>query len=154
MARRTTKVEDQRAYLVKSYISKLSSMSELCEECGVSRKTGYKWYQRYLQGGMQALSDASRAPKQPSKKYTEETMQKALKLKQQRPKYGSKKIHALLRQKYPNEDWPSPTRLYEIFKEHHLVSSRKLRKRVPRTHPLGSVNESNDVWSADFVSLR
>ena len=103
---------------------------------------------------MQALSDASRAPKQPSKKYTEETMQKALKLKQQRPKYGPKKIHALLRQKYPNEDWPSPTRLYEIFKEHHLVSSRKLRKRVPRTHPLGSVNESNDVWSADFVSLR
>ena len=85
-------------------------MSELCEECGVSRKTGYKWYQRYLQGGMLALSDASRAPKQPSKKYTEETMQKALKLKQQRPKYGPKKIHALLRQKYPNEDWPSPTR--------------------------------------------
>lgn len=100
MAWRTTKVEDQRAYLVKSYISKLSSMSELCEECGVSRKTGYKWYQRYLQGGMLALSDASRAPKQPSKKYTEETMQKALKLKQQRPKYGPKKIHALLRQKY------------------------------------------------------
>jgi len=150
MAWRTTKVEDQREYLVKSYISKLSSMSDLCKECGVSRKTGYKWYQRYLQGGMLALADASRAPIKPRKKYTEETIQKALKLKQERPKYGPKKIHAILRQKYPNEDWPSPTRLYEIFKEHYLVSSRKLKRRVPRTHPLGAVNKSNDVWCADF----
>lgn len=150
MAWRLTKVEELREYLVKSYISKLASMSELCEECGISRKTGYKWYHRYLEGGAIALEDLSRAPKCAKKKYNEEIISTALSLKQQHPKYGPKKIHVMLCKKYPLIEWPSPTRLYEIFKEYHLVCSRKLRRRVQRTHPLGEVNFSNDVWCADF----
>lgn len=150
MAWRLTKVEELREYLVKTYISKLASMSKLCEDCGVSRKTGYKWYQRYLEGGTAALEDSSRAPKSPKKKYSEGVILTALKLKQQYCKYGPKKIYAMLCKKQPNVEWPSPSRLYEVFKEHHLVCSRKLRRRVQRTHPLGEVNFSNDVWSADF----
>jgi len=45
---------------------------------------------------------------------------------------------------------PSPTRLYEMFKEHHLVTARRLKNRVPATHPLGEVNRSNDTWTVDF----
>jgi putative transposase len=150
MAWRLTKVEELREYLVKSYISKLASMSELCEECGVSRKTGYKWYHRYLNGGKAALEDSSRAPKTANKKFNEEVITTALKLKQQYPKYGPKKIYAMLCKRQPTTEWPSPTRLYEVFKEHHLVCSRKLKRRVQRTHPLGEVNFSNDVWCADF----
>ncbi len=47
-------------------------------------------------------------------------------------------------------DWPSPTRLYEIFKENNLVVPRRLRSRVPATHPLGELNGCNDTWMADF----
>lgn len=150
MTWRLTKVEELREYLVKSYISNLYSMSELCEECGVSRKTGYKWYHRYLEGGTAALEDLPKAPKCANKKYSEKVMLMALELKQQHPKYGPKKIYALLCKKHPTIDWPSPTRLYEVFKEYHLVCPRKLKRRVQRTHPLGEVNTSNDVWSADF----
>ncbi len=145
MAWRQTKVEDEREYLVKSYMSKLYSMKDLCDECGVSRKTGYKWYQRYMSGGFPALRDSSRAPKSPFRKYSAETLKRALDVKLQYPKYGPKKIYAILKRKFPKESWPSPTRLYEIFKEHHLVCSRKLRRRVPRTHSLEDVNNSNDV---------
>jgi putative transposase len=150
MTWRLTKVEELREYLVKSYISKLAGMSELCEECGVSRKTGYKWYYRYLESGAKGLEDSSRAPKCPKKKYKEEVISTALNLKHQYPKYGPKKIYAMLCKKHPLIEWPSPTRLYEVFKEYHLVCSRKLRRRVQRTHPLGEVNFSNDVWCADF----
>jgi len=150
MAWRCTKVEDQREYLVKSYISKLATMKDLCEECGISRKTGYKWYHRYMEGGVDALLDQDRAPKDPCKKFSETMINKALSLKEKYPKYGPKKILVLLKKKFPNDEWPSATRLYEIFKDHHLVCSRKLRRRVPRTHPLGEVNASNDVWCADF----
>ena len=65
MAWRTVKVEDQREYLVKSYLCKSASMKELCKECGVSRKTGYKWVERFQKGGVAALSDCSRAPVNP-----------------------------------------------------------------------------------------
>jgi transposase InsO family protein len=125
-------------------------MSELCEECEVSRKTGYKWIKRYSERGLDGLLDKSRAPLAPSRKYPKEQIDIVLELKQKRPSYGPKKICAILNKRYPEESWPGPTRLYEILKEHHLVCSRKLRRRVPRTQPLGEVNASNDVWCADF----
>lgn len=150
MAWRQSKVEELREYLVKSYISKVATMAELCDECSVSRKTGYKWYQRYLEGGTKALNDISRAPKEPFQKFSKEEIQIALDLKQKHPRYGPKKILALLERKHPHQEWPSATRLYEVFKDNHLVCSRKLRRRVPRSHPLGEINCSNDVWCADF----
>lgn len=150
MAWRNIKVEDRREYLVKSYLNKFATMQELCDECGVSRKTGYKWVKRYTEEGSIGLLDQSRAPKTPNRKYTDAQITKLLELKQKRPRYGPKKILAIAKKHYPEESWPCPTRLYEIFKDHHLVSSRKLRRRVPRTQPLGDVNASNDVWCADF----
>lgn len=150
MAWRTKKVEDQREYLVKSYLSKFATMSDLCNELGISRKTGYKWVERYQEGGANALSNASTAPKIPYRKFSEESIDQALLIKQKYPKFGPKKVHAILSKIYPEQIHPSVTRLYEIFKDYHLVSSRKLKRRVPRTHPLGEVNASNDVWCADF----
>jgi transposase len=37
-------------------------MSELCREFGISRKTGYKIFNRYRQEGVEALTDRSRRP--------------------------------------------------------------------------------------------
>lgn len=150
MAWRSIKVEDQREYLAKSYLTKMATMEELCEECGVSRKTGYKWVRRYEEKGIAGLSDQSRAPKNPPLKYSESHFDKVLEIKMKHPRFGPKKIHAILKKHFPEESWPRETRIYEFLKEHHLVSSRKLRRRVPRTQPLGDINASNDVWCADF----
>ena len=38
------------------------SMTELCREFGISRKTGYKIFDRYKEHGLEALSDRSRRP--------------------------------------------------------------------------------------------
>ena len=40
----------------------LYSMSELCERYGISRRTGYKWLERYEVNGPAGLSEGSRAP--------------------------------------------------------------------------------------------
>jgi putative transposase len=37
-------------------------MAVLCEEFGISRKTGYKIYDRYKDCGVQGLTDRSRRP--------------------------------------------------------------------------------------------
>lgn len=150
MAWRRISVEEEREYLVKCYISKQASMKELCDECGVSRKTGYKWVRRFEQYGLEGLADQSRAPLNPIKTYSEQQTQLILELKSKKPTYGPKKLLPILEKAYPDLDWPSQTRLYQILKENGMVSSRKLRRRVPRTHPLENVNESNDTWCADF----
>ena len=38
------------------------AMTDMCREFGISRKTGYKIFDRYKEHGLEALSDRSRRP--------------------------------------------------------------------------------------------
>ena len=150
MAWELSKVEDQRSKLIDSYMSGNRTMTELCDYFGISRKTAYKWVERYNKYGIEGLKDQSKAPHKPHCLYKEEDIRQAIDLKLSKIKRGPKKILEMLRKKYPKKNWPSPTRLYDIFKENNLILPKRLRSRVPATHPLGEVNYSNDVWAADF----
>jgi putative transposase len=144
------KVEDKRKELIDAYMAQVS-MTELCKRYNVSRKTAYKWLNRYLElGSEEGLKDLPKAPHNPVRIFAEEQIRMALDLKLKRPTWGPKKVLAKLKMDNPILEWPSATWLYYIFKEHHLIIPKKLRKRVPATHPLGDVNQNNDVWMADF----
>ena len=41
------------------------AMSEVCRAFGISRKTGYKIFERYKEHGLEALTDRSRRPVRP-----------------------------------------------------------------------------------------
>lgn len=150
MAWENFKVEEQRLQLVKAYIAGDASMTDLCLRFGISRKTAYKWYHRFLEMGEMGLQDLSKAPHNPNFLYPEELIERAIDYKLLHRKWGPKKILANLQKSNPNEDWPSPTRLYEIFKEHHLVTKRRYRLKVPATSPLAGVVNCNDTWAVDF----
>ena len=150
MAWELKKVEDQRKELVDAYFEGLIAMKDLCNRFGISRKTAYKWVKRHTVDGLEGLKDQSKAPRSPHRLYSEQELRLALDLKLSHRTWGPKKIHYKLKQHYPGKEIPSPTRLYEIFKDHHLVTSRRLKARVPATHPLGAVNASNNTWMADF----
>src|ERR1700694_1071752 len=59
---RQTVLMDERVRFALSFESGRFSMSELCSEYGISRKTGYKWLARFREGGVAGLADHSRAP--------------------------------------------------------------------------------------------
>jgi putative transposase len=150
MAWESFNVVDQRRHMVQAYVSGQASMTELCRKYRISRKTGYKWHQRFLEFGLEGLEDLSRVPHTLNQCYTELQINKAIDLKLKHRNWGPKKILVKLKEKYPEESWPCPTRLYEIFKEYHLVTSRKLRNRVSATAPLGDLVGSNDTWAVDL----
>jgi putative transposase len=150
MAWENFKVEEQRLKLIKAYIHDNTSMTDLCKLYGVSRKTAYKWYERYLQFGEEGLKDQSTIPQNIHYHYTKAQIDKAIDLKLRHRKWGPKKILVKLKEKYPDEDWPSPTTLYDKFKELHLTTPRRLRNRVPATAPLGNLTDCNDTWSIDL----
>jgi transposase len=54
-------VVDERVRFVRRLLDG-EAMAALCEEFGISRKTGYKIFQRYQQIGVRGLSDRSRRP--------------------------------------------------------------------------------------------
>ena len=85
-------VEEQRLQVIEAYINEDASMTAICDRYGISTKTAYKWYKRYLNLGLEGLYDLSKAPHQPYCRFTEEQIQRALDLKRYRLTWGPKKI--------------------------------------------------------------
>lgn len=54
---------DQKTQFIADYLRQTFSISALCEQYGISRKTGYKWIDRYLTLGPAGLDEHSRRPR-------------------------------------------------------------------------------------------
>jgi putative transposase len=53
----------ERRRFIADYHRGLFPMTELCEIFGISRKTGYKWLERFEAEGRSGLQDRSRRPR-------------------------------------------------------------------------------------------
>ena len=61
---------DQRTQFIADYLRDSLAITELCEHYGISRKTGYKWIERYLRHGPAGLR--SRRPRRSPNQTAEE----------------------------------------------------------------------------------
>lgn len=151
MAWRKTKVEDQRKKIVDACIEGKHTVADLCRMYEISRKSAYKWLERYKSEGEEGLKDRSRAPHRQSLKTDHQIIEEILKVRLTFPSWGPKKILAYLEKHQSDISWPSTTTIGNLLDVNGLVIPRKLRKRVPaRTAPLAHCQMSNDVWCADF----
>lgn len=151
MSWRVTKVEEQRKEFITRAALGDMAITELCKEYQISRKTAYKWINRYKQFGDEGLLDKSRKPLTQAGKTKEGLEQRILEVKHRYPTWGPKKVLALLEINHPEEDWPSDTTIGNILSRNGLVETRKRRKRMPaKTDPLSHCHAPNDVWSIDF----
>lgn len=126
-------------------------MSELCREHGISRKTGYKWVQRFEDGGLPNLMDRSRAPRRQPHAVSDEVVEALVGLRNKHPTWGPRKLLAVLDRKHPDVRWPAASTVGEILKRHGLIQPRKRRRRTPvSTHPLAAAREPNDIWCVDY----
>ena len=69
----------------------LYTMTELCERYGVSRKTDYKWLERFEEEGRKGLQDRSRAPHHCPHRIPDETAQQICEARRQHPSWGPEK---------------------------------------------------------------
>ena len=53
---------DQRTEFALKALQQEQSFTDLCSDYGISRKTGYKWLERYKAQGYGGMSDRSRRP--------------------------------------------------------------------------------------------
>ncbi len=72
------------------------AMTEVCREFGISRKTGYKIYDRYKEHGLAALSDRSRRPVRYANQLPEQIEGLIVRLKAEKPHWGARKIRERL----------------------------------------------------------
>jgi transposase InsO family protein len=139
---------NERTMMIGEYLSGNYSISELARRRGISRKTAWKWIERYEQEGGKGLADRSRAPHHQAQAICEQMEQRILELKARWPYWGAPKIHVKL-QEYVN--CPSESTVSNILRRHGLT--RKVRRRhqaTPSQQPLKHCEGPNQVWCVDF----
>jgi putative transposase len=151
-----TTVKEQRARFVLDYNGRVrtreTTMSALCAEHGVSRKTGYKMLGRFEEGGWPGLSDRSRAPQSGRHWVDEQTVSAVLDVRGEFPQWGAKKIVAYLRDIDPDGDWPAASVAHEWIKRAGMVMSHPRARRFqhPGRPPADPIERPNQQWSTDF----
>ena len=81
-------------------------MAPLCAEFGISRKTGYKIFDRYQDCGVTAFTDRSRRPYRQANRLPAPIEATIVRLKREYPGWGAPKIREKLRQR----SLPAPLR--------------------------------------------
>ncbi len=125
-------------------------MAELCREFGISRKTGYKFWDRYKDVGLHGLTDRSRRPVRYANQLPMQIEKEILRIKQDKPSWGAPKIQERLRRKYPEVKTPAKSTIHCILDRHGLVSRRKRKRFKLQGTPLLDQHHPNDLWCADY----
>lgn len=128
------------------------TISELCKDYGISRKTGHKYLRRYEAHGREGLAEQSRRPK--SSPWTTDERIENLILKERRDHatWGPKKIRDRLLKNHGIERPPHESTIGEILSRHGLSQKRKRKGGVHRVRPedLTEPTRPNEVWTFDF----
>src|SRR5260370_8660901 len=69
----------------------------LCQEYGISAKTGYKWKERFLREGIKGMEEQSRRPQSHADQLAEETVCEIVRLTLARRSWGPRKTGELSR---------------------------------------------------------
>jgi transposase InsO family protein len=127
------------------------SMSEVCREFGISRKTGYKIFTRYKDQGLEALCDRSRRPVRYANQLPPQIENQIVTLKQEKPHWGARKIRELLVRRLSGDvRIPAKSTIHAVLHRHGLVKGIGRPRHRAHGTPLSPGIAANDLWCADF----
>ena len=146
-----THIMDQKVQMISDHITGNYCPTELSRIYGVSRKTVYKWINRYTQDPQLGLVDRCRAPYTRPNAVPDPVKQTIIETKLKYPHLGPKKVMLYLRRQFPNQYWPVHSTAGAILARAGLVRRRRRKARVaPNALPFASCQAPNSVWSADY----
>src|SRR5918992_1569698 len=142
-------VEDERLRFIARLLDG-ETMTALCAEFGISRKTGYKIYDRYKDVGVRGLTDRSRRPSRHANQLPTLIEKTIVRLKREYPNWGAPKIRERLRQRCPDVQCPAISTVHAVLDRHGLVTRRRRRRHRAEGTALSHPGQPNDLWCADY----
>ncbi len=142
----------QRQDFVEAVARGQWGMQELCARFGISRKTGYKWWTRFVHGGLPALTDHSRRPLTLPTQLTGPVAGLLVRARQAHPTWGPRKLLAYLAPRHATiAAWPVASTIGALLTREGLVRPRR-RRRAPGHpgRPRTLMDAPNVCWSVDF----
>jgi len=125
-------------------------MAALCREFEVSRKTGYKIFQRYKDCGLEGLTDRSRRPYRQANQLPFQIEKLIVQLKRERPSWGAPKIREKLRRLHSDIPTPAISTVHAVLDRHGLVNHGRKRRYKAQGTTLSHPSRPNDLWCADY----
>jgi putative transposase len=142
---------DLKTQFIADYLRQTLSISELCCNYQVSRKTGYKWIDRYLENGATGLADRSRRPHLCPHETPTKLVELILEARRHHPTWGAKKLLKILATRQPQLQWPARRTVCDILARHGLIKKSRRRRLIGHPgKPTSIITAPNQVWSADF----
>ena len=127
------------------------SMAALCREFGISRKTGYKIYERYQECGMEGLSDRTRRPFRYANQLPEQVEAAIVAAKREKPHWGARKIRERLVRRLPHAvRVPAASTIHAVLDRNGLVSHPRRSRTPAQGTPLSEGLAPNDLWCTDY----
>lgn len=126
-------------------------MTDVCRELGISRKTGYKFLERFERLSVVGLIDETRAPQRIPHRTSPEVEALIVELRRRHPTWGPRKLLAVLERNHPRVVLPSHSTIAIILKRQGLVVARRRRSPPEVAYsPLCHAEQPNDVVCIDY----
>lgn len=135
------------------FVAKLlegEKMAVLCREFGITRRTGYKIYNRYKDYGLEGLQDRSRRPYRHANQLPYQIERAILGIKREYSNWGAPKIREKLIRVFPNINHPAISTIHAILDRNDLVTRRRSRRYKAQGTELSEHNKVNDLWCCDY----
>lgn len=145
----TRDIMEARRDFIRDLESGVLTMSEVCRRHGISRKTGYKWKLRQVDGGDGSLGDRSRKPHRSPQRSGEDLEGAVLEIRKAHPVWGGRKIRKVLgNEGMAGEDLPAPSTVTNILRRHGMLGGGT---RMGTADVIRFERETpNDLWQMDF----
>jgi transposase len=111
--------------------------NEVCRVFGISRKTDYKFFDRFKEHGLEALSDRSRRPMRYANQLPHQIESLIVSYKREKPHWGARKIRELLVRKLDGDfRVPAKSTIRAVLCRHGLVKALGRPRRRAAGTPL------------------
>ena len=153
MSWKETDVMKEKERFIDAVIKAEKPFKYICEDFGISEKTGHKWKNRFYEEGKLGLYEKSREAENHPNALPEDTVIAIIQLKTAHPYWGAKKILELFKKSRRNAEVPSLSSVNRILSKANLIKKRRVKPvsvDCRRLHAHIQPQEVNDVWAIDF----
>lgn len=138
-------VEKSRMEFVSEVMRREDSISEICRKYGITRKTGYKWIERFQSG--ESLDNKSHVPFHTPHKTPQAMEEIILQLRDEHPSWGGRKLKRRL-EDLGYTDLPAVSTICEILKRTNRIDPEESEKHTPFIR--FEYPNPNDLWQMDY----
>lgn len=125
-------------------------MAVLCREFDISRKTGYKLFNRFRNSGIEGLTDRSRRPYRHANRLPFQIENLILQLKEKHSSWGAQKIRDKIKLLHSSIHLPAISTVHAVLDRHGLVGSPGRKRYKAQGTTLTQATRPNDLWCADY----